>query len=162
QSWYKGPHLVLPQASLQGLLIWWWIKTCRVRAIGLRMGPHGATVHIVSLPRQARSSLPDGIEEQHGLAIGMDAASQETGHVRSQDVPAIDCIQELIAIGTATPDRHIGGMTGSALSQLLSRQPLRMGRQLIEKAGLYPSRDNIHCLEPIAPSSQPFGLLLQA
>src|SRR5215471_14722313 len=137
-----GPHLVLPQASLQGLLIWWRIKAGRVRAIGLRMGPHSATVHIVSLPRQARSSLPDSIEEQYGLAIGMRAASQETVHVRSQDVPAIDRVQELIAISTATPDRYIGDMTGSMLGQLLSRQPLRMGSQLIEKASLYPGRDD--------------------
>src|SRR5690349_4965999 len=101
------------------------------------MGTHGTTVHIVSLPRQARSGLPNGIEEQHSLAIGMRAASQETVHVRGQDVPSIDRVHKLKAISAATPDRHIGGMTGSALGQLLGRQPLRMGSQLIEKAGLY-------------------------
>src|SRR5262245_30519485 len=124
QGRYTGPHLVLPQAPLQRLLVGWRSQARGVGAIGLGMGPHGATVHIVSLPRQAWSSLPDRIEEQHGLAIGMRAASQETIHVRSQDVPSINRVQELIAIGAATPDRYIGGMAGSTLGQLLRRQPL--------------------------------------
>src|SRR6266850_4166776 len=92
----------------------------------------------------------------------MRASSQETVHMWGQDVPSIGRIQEVITIGAGTPDRDIGGMTGGTLGQLLGGQPLRMCGKLIEKASLYPGRDDIHGLESITPLLQPGGLLLQA
>src|SRR5688572_25311931 len=106
--------------------MWRWIKTCGVPAIGLSMGPHSATLHIISMLRQTRSGLPDSTEEHCCLAIGMGASSQETVHMWGQDVTSIDCVQELITIGASAPYRHKGGMTGGTLGQLLGSQPLRM------------------------------------
>jgi hypothetical protein len=79
-----------------------------------------------------------------------------------QDVPSLVCVQEMITIGASAPDRDIGGMAGGALGQLLGGQPLWMCGKLIEKAGLYPGRDDIHGLEPIPPLLQLLGLLVQA
>ena len=79
-----------------------------------------------------------------------------------QDIPSIDGVQEVIPIGAGAPYRHIGGMTGSTLGQLLGGQPLRMCGKLIEKAGLHPGRNDIHRLETITPPLQPLGLLVQA
>ena len=84
QGWHTGLYLLDPQSPLQGFLVGRRIKACGVRAISLGMGPHGTTLHIVSLLRQTRSGLPDGIEEQHGLAIRMRASSQETVHMWGQ------------------------------------------------------------------------------
>ena len=135
--------------------VWGW-------SIGLGMRPHGATPHIVRLLRQTWSGLPDGIEEQHGLAIRVRTSSQETVHMWGQDVPSMVCIQEVVTIGAGAPDLDIRGMASGALGQLLDGQSLWMCGKLIEKAGLYPCRDDVHGLEPIPPLLQPLGLLMQA
>ena len=77
-----------------------------------RRGFHGATLHIVSLLRQTRSGLPDGIEEQHGLAIGMRASSKETVHMWGSGRTVHWLCPEVITIGAGAPDRDIGRMTG--------------------------------------------------
>ena len=59
--------------------------------------------------RQTRPRISDGAEEQRCLAIGMRASSQQAVH--GQDIPAIGAVQEVMAVGTGTPHRHIGGMT---------------------------------------------------
>src|SRR5262245_21704169 len=104
-----GLHLLEPQAPLQGLLVRRRLKAGGGPAIGLRMAARSASLRRLRLLRQAWPGLPDGIQEQYGLAIGMRVSSQQAVDMLGQDVATVDRVEERKPVGALAPHLDIRG-----------------------------------------------------